>query len=148
MNNLFILAIDGPAGSGKSSIAKQICILKGWSHLNTGLFYRGIAALAAINKRDIKDEKQLLSVADDFLEHANWQNMFEEKLRIKRIELFRVLHQPSVAIGASFVAKSKVIRDKLLEPQRIVANSCKSGGVVIDGRDVGTVVFPNASLKI
>ncbi len=126
-----IIAIDGPAASGKGTIARRLAARYGLPHLDTGLLYRATAAALIGADRDLYDERAAVAAArglglTDFDEQA--------------------LRSREMAEAASVVAAMPGVREALLEAQRAFA--LRPGGAVLDGRDIGTVVCPDADVKI
>ena len=139
-----IVAIDGPAGSGKSTIASLVSKKLGWSYLNTGALYRLVGFLAQKNGVSLSADKELEELIQSSEKHIEWK---DEVFYYKGKEITRELQSEQVGKLASDVAKSKSVRALLLPIQRNLALHAKNG-VIIDGRDIGTVVFPNADLKL
>lgn len=141
-----IVAVDGPAGSGKSSVCAKVCEKIGWTYVNTGFLYRAVALLAMRKEADLKDEASLLGVTKDFAENHRWEPS-EGALYYKDENITALLSGREVGLGASSVALLPSIREHLLPVQRSLGLACPVGAIV-DGRDIGTVVFPDADLKI
>lgn len=144
MSNIKI-ALDGPAGAGKSTVAKAVARELGIVYIDTGAMYRTAALFAIRNGIDIKNEKEkLISKLDDIkmdiLYTDKGQRMFllgedvSEKIRTEE-----------VSMGASNIAVIPEVRLKLVDMQRELA---KSKSVIMDGRDIGTYVLPDAELKV
>ena len=135
-----IIAIDGPAGSGKSTIAKLVALELGFEYLDTGAMYR-MVTLRLVNKKisleDIRSiEKELKNMKIDILNNRFFLN---------NVDVTDEIRTPIVSENVSKVAKIKEIRYKMVELQREIS---KSKNTILDGRDIGTVVFPNAQLKV
>ena len=135
-----IIAIDGPAGSGKSTIAKLVALELGFEYLDTGAMYR-MVKLRLVNKKisleDIRSiEKELKNMKIDILNNRFFLN---------NVDVTDEIRTPIVSENVSKVAKIKEIRYKMVELQREIS---KSKNTILDGRDIGTVVFPNAEIKI
>lgn len=135
----FVVAIDGPAGSGKSSISKKIAKLKGFTHIDTGAMYRAVTLEALRRGIDLSNESEY-SFLDDidivYKEGITYLNGYDVSSEIRSVE---------VTNNVSTSAKLSSVRKKMVDFQR---ESAKYGKVLIDGRDIGTVVFPNADVKI
>ena len=138
-----LIAIDGPAGSGKSSVARAVADRLGLVNLNTGAAYRALAFLALEDGADPDEARDLAALAgrigltEDGAEVAG-RPIPEEALRA-----------PEVAAAASKVSARPEVRQVLLSVQREAAEkSRQKGGAVVEGRDIGTVVLPDADLKI
>ena len=133
------IAIDGPAAAGKSTIAKILAKNLGFEYLDTGAMYRAATVKALRLGIDIYDESQydyILSTAIDFIDgeiYLDGENVNEE---IRTLE---------VSNNVSVVCKWKIVRDRMVELQQKIADS---KNIIMDGRDIGTVVLPNANLKI
>lgn len=136
----FIVAIDGPAGSGKSSVAKIIAKKYNFTYLDTGAMYRMIALYSIRNNIDIHKEKQVKKMLDNI--HLDIKN---DKFYMNGEDVSTLIRTPEINKIVSDVATIKMIRQKLLNIQREMSKGKK---VILDGRDIGSVVFPNANLKI
>jgi cytidylate kinase len=126
-----IIAIDGPAASGKGTIARRLAAHYGLPHLDTGLLYRATAAALMAADRDLYDEQAAVAAA--------------RGLALMDFD-GTVLRSGPMGEAASIVAAMPGVRDALLESQRAFA--ARPGGAVLDGRDIGTVVCPWATVKI
>ncbi|MCG2792132.1 MAG: (d)CMP kinase [Weeksellaceae bacterium] len=141
-----VIAIDGFSSTGKSSISKVIAKTLGLIHLDTGALYRGITFFALQNcldenqKLDFKKLMQNLPIIK--LEFQNVDG--ELQLFLNGQNINKEIRFPQVSDNVSQVAKEAEVRNFLLETQRNIA---KQGGVIMDGRDIGTVVLPNADYK-
>ena len=146
MKRLPVIAIDGYSSTGKSSISKQIAKKLGLIHMDTGALYRGITLYALQNcSADRKIDKDML-----FKNFDNLKLEFREEngvlvLYLNDKNISNEIRSLEVSNNVSFIAKQSEVRDFLMETQRSIASN---GGVVMDGRDIGTVVFPDAELKI
>lgn len=135
------IAIDGPSAAGKSTIAKKIAKLLGYSHLDTGAMYRCVAYKAKLLNVDWEDEEKLAELICQMkIEFDNEEHVFldgeDVSLKIRTNEM---------SMGASAVSKHPKVRKCLVELQREVA---RNKGYILDGRDIGTVVLKDAELKI
>jgi cytidylate kinase len=126
-----IIAIDGPAASGKGTLAKRLAAHYGLPHLDTGLLYRAVARALLDVGRELTDEQEAVVVARD--------------LDLSRFDEAR-LRGREMGEAASVVSAFQPVRDALLDLQRGFAR--QPGGAVLDGRDIGTVVCPNADVKL
>ena len=146
-NRPMIVAVDGPAGAGKSSICAQVCKNIGWTYINTGFLYRAIAYLKAARKLDASyTQSDLESLVDDFSENYHWD---PESLSLfyRGENITPHLGTAQMGADASQIGSEPIVREKLLPIQREL--SLKSPrGAMVDGRDIGTVVFPDADMKI
>lgn len=141
-----VIAIDGYSSTGKSSISKVIADKLGLIHLDTGALYRGITWYALQNCTDengsINLEKLLASLPKIRLEFKN--DGRELILHLNHEDISKEIRSNEVSDNVSVIAKQKEVRDFLLQYQRSLA---EKGGVIMDGRDIGTVVLPNADFK-
>jgi len=141
-----IIAVDGPAASGKSSICAKVSQRIGWTYVNTGAIYRAIGFLADSMKVDVYNQKEMLDLVTDFSENFIWQAN-EQKLYYASQDLTGELQSEVAGRNASRIARIPELRENLLEVQRRLVFKAKTGALV-DGRDIGSVVFPEADLKI
>ncbi|MCO5142694.1 MAG: (d)CMP kinase [Oligoflexia bacterium] len=139
-----IVAIDGPAGSGKSTIAKLLAKRLGFRHIDTGALYRAVALLSIESKVDLSSEIDVVRSAKgkifSFVSNEN-----ENRLEVNNRNVSPLIRTEEVSRVASVVSAYPGVRHLLLDLQRSLG---ESGGVVLEGRDIGTVVFPNAEAKI
>jgi|SRR5579883_1552257 len=139
--NGIIIAIDGPTASGKSTTAKRVAERLGFLHLNTGAMYRAFALL--VRRRDHRGHD--LERVHKLLEEADISFSPTGNIQLDGINVSREIQEPDIALLASELSTNPEVRAKLVEKQREIG---KNGGVVLEGRDIGTVVFPDAELKI
>ncbi len=138
-----LVAIDGPAGSGKSSVARAVAGELGVVNLNTGAAYRAVALVALREGVDLEDGASLAEISrrvglDGGGARVDGAPVPEEELRA-----------PEVSAAASTVSARPEVRTVLLDVQREAARKAREqGGAVVEGRDIGTVVLPDAELKI
>ncbi|SHE39451.1 (d)CMP kinase [Chryseobacterium takakiae] len=141
-----VIAIDGYSSTGKSSISKIIAQKLGIIHLDTGALYRGVTWFALQNCLNDDGSINLQSLFSSFdeieLEFKNDNG--ELVLFLNHIDISKAIRTNEVSENVSFVAKQKEVRDFLLQSQRSLA---EKGGIIMDGRDIGTVVLPNADYK-
>ena len=141
-----VIAIDGYSSTGKSSISKIIAQKLGIIHLDTGALYRGVTWFALQNCLSDDGSINLQSLFSSFdeieLEFKNDNG--ELVLYLNHIDISKAIRTNEVSENVSFVAKQKEVRDFLLQSQRSLA---EKGGIIMDGRDIGTVVLPNADYK-
>jgi cytidylate kinase len=138
-----LVAIDGPAGSGKSSVAQKVAERLGLAKLDTGATYRAVALAALGEGVDLDDEAALAAIAGDVDLRATGVFYSGERLHEE------ALRTPEVSAAASRVSAHPELREVLVEKQRTAAREAQStGGAVVEGRDIGTVVLPDAGLKV
>lgn len=135
-----IIAIDGPAGSGKSTVSKMIAEEIGFTYLDTGAMYRLFAYKLIKENIDVNDKEKEL----DALKSLDI-DMKDGRFYLDKEDVTDKLRSREVSANASKVAGVKEVREKMVEIQREFS---RSKNVILDGRDIGTVVFPNADLKI
>ena len=133
------LAIDGPAGSGKSTISSHIAKRLGWTHIDTGAMYRAVTLLAIELNIDLHDEASYR-----FLESTQIHYDFD-RIYINDRDVTEAIRNEAVTNNVSLVSSFLYVRKKLVDLQQKAA---KNGNIVMDGRDIGTVVLPKADLKI
>jgi len=133
------IAIDGPAGSGKSTIAKEIAKLLNWTYIDTGAMYRAITLKVLTEDISFENINDIVSM----LENTNLE-FRNSKLFLDGIDVSTKIRSEEIDKNVSAISSIKEIRTKLVELQRKYANS---HSVVMDGRDIGTVVFPDAEYK-
>ena len=139
-----LIAIDGPAGSGKSSVARAVAEKLGFANLNTGAAYRAVALLALREGVDLYDGASLAEVSRRV--GLDEQGPLVDGVLVRESALLRT---PEVSAAASTVSARPEVRAVLLEVQREAAREASTQrGAVVEGRDIGTVVLPDAELKI
>ncbi|MEI8159887.1 MAG: (d)CMP kinase [Actinomycetes bacterium] len=138
---LRIVAIDGPAGAGKSTIAKALAKSLNIPYLDTGAMYRMVTYAAL---RDGVDPQNEIAVADV----AKRMNvvMASDRFFVDEVDVTDVIRGPQVTEAVSIVAALSAVRNELRTAQRVWVS--QSGGGVVEGRDIGTVVFPDATVKV
>ncbi|QNO13538.1 (d)CMP kinase [Alkalicella caledoniensis] len=137
------IAIDGPAGAGKSTVAKRLAKELGYCYIDTGAMYRALTFKALKKKYDINNEDTLRDLIKKT--HIEIKNVCKEnQIFVDSKNVTYEIRKPEVSNNVSLVAKSKHVREYMLKLQREMA---QSGGVVMDGRDIGTVVLPEAEVK-
>ena len=138
------IAIDGPASSGKSTVAKILAKNYGYIYTDTGAMYRGVTYLAIKHHVPFSDEEKLVALLDRYPITFE-QTSDGQKVYANGEEITEAIRQNDVTNGVSEVSAWSKVREKLVEVQKAIA---KNGGVVMDGRDIGTVVLPKADVKI
>jgi len=140
-----VIAIDGPAGAGKSTVAQQLAKRLGFVLVDTGALYRGLALIARERGVPWTDGPALGELASKLdLRFESVPDAAPRLLAADR-DLSSDIRTPEISMGASDVSKHPEVRDALLELQRQLG---RDGGVVLEGRDIGTVVFPDAEAKV
>lgn len=138
------IAIDGPASSGKGTVARAVAQLLGYRYVDTGAMYRAVALVAREHQLSWDDGPALGRLAARLRFDFAWD---EDVLRVwvDGRDVTRTIRQDGMSIGASAVSRHPEVRNALLGLQRDLG---AQGGVVMDGRDIGTVVLPGAELKV
>ena len=136
----FIIAIDGPSGAGKGTIARAVARRLGFHHVDTGAMYRALAWKAVHEGLELSDEMMVAALA----ERAQF-DVSDGRVSVDGHDIGRAIRTPEMDAAASIVARQPAVRRVLVERQRALA---ERGGTVMEGRDIGTVVFPRAKVKI
>ncbi len=136
-----VIAIDGPAGAGKSTVARQLAARLRYRYIDSGAMYRAVALLALRRGISLDDAAALESLAAA----ADIQFVQGDRLLAAGEDLTEAVRSPDVAQAASKVSTVSGVRRELVAQQQQFG---KAGGVVMEGRDIGTVVFPGADVKI
>jgi CMP/dCMP kinase len=133
-----IITIDGPSGAGKSTVSKMLARALGYMYVDTGAMYRGVA-VAFLRKRGGEDMGR-------FLKHLSISFEFTEEPRVylDKEDISHLIRDPEVSLLASHLSQDRRVREFLMGRQRELG---RGGGVVLEGRDTGTVVFPEADVK-
>ncbi|WBO91800.1 (d)CMP kinase [Bacillus tropicus] len=144
MDKRISIAIDGPAAAGKSTVAKVVAKKLSYVYIDTGAMYRTLTYAALEQKVDIENEEQLMKVVKnvniEFQQGENTQLVF-----LNGQDVSEVIRTPEVTNRVSIVAKHRLVREEMVRRQQELA---EKGGVVMDGRDIGTHVLPDAEVKI
>lgn len=138
------VAIDGPAGAGKSTIARSVAKELGFIYVDTGALYRAIGLHALQNGADPKVQEQVKPLLSGLTVRLCFVDS-EQRVLLNGEDVSEQIRTPEVSMAASGVSALKSVREFLFELQRSMA---KENDVVMDGRDIGTVVLPNAQVKI
>lgn len=138
------IAIDGPAGAGKSTIAKRLAKKLGFIYVDTGAMYRAMAYYFLQHNIDAKDENAIAAACPDVDVTITYENG-EQQVLLNGENVNGVIRNEEVGDMASSTSVYPVVRKKLVELQRQLA---KSADVIMDGRDIGTCVLPDAQVKI
>ena len=138
------IAIDGPSGAGKSSAAKALSKVLGYLYIDTGALYRAIGLFCIRNGvENMKDEKQVTPMLDGLEVNLGFQNG-EQRVYLNGEDVSGLIRTQPVAQAASDVSAHPPVRAFLLDLQRKIA---AENNVIMDGRDIGTVILPNANVK-
>jgi cytidylate kinase len=138
-----ILAIDGPAGAGKSTVAKIVAKRLGFFYIDTGALYRALTLKAKRMNLDLKDESRIINLLKSTKIDLKYKND-SLKVFLDKKDVSEKIRKPYVSDGVSEVAKIREVRKIITDLQRKLA---KDNDCVLEGRDIGTVVFPKAKYK-
>jgi len=141
--NVFHIAIDGPSGAGKSTIARKLAQELGFMYMDTGAMYRAFGLKAIRCGVDPQDETAVSALVPDTrielaLDHGEQQVLLDGE------NVNALIRTPEISLAASAVSKWAAVRRMLVDTQRRICESCD---VIMDGRDIGSVVLPNAQVK-
>ena len=139
-----VIAIDGPAGAGKSTLAAHLARRFGFLNLETGAMYRALALKAIENDLDFDEEQPLLNLAEDTRIRLEPQ-LEGNRVLLDGVDVSRRIRDTDVTAAASRVSVHPRLRAWMVSQQRALG---AGGGVVMEGRDIGTAVFPDAEVKI
>lgn len=142
MKNI-IIAIDGPAGSGKSTSARIVARKLGYTYIDTGAMYRAVT-LAVIQNNTNLENNEISELVDNLTIELK-QSDKGQRTYLNNVDVSEDIRRPEVTKLVSPVSAIAYVREKMVDQQRLMG---LKGSVVMDGRDIGTVVFPNAELKI
>lgn len=138
-----IVAIDGPSGVGKSTLSKLLSLDLGYINLDTGAMYRAVALASLRQGIDAKDHAALKQLCEKIvIEFERGEK--EERVLLNGEDVSAQIRTPEISLLTASVAACPDVRQAMVERQRILG---ADGGVVLEGRDIGTVVFPNADVK-
>lgn len=137
----FLLAIDGPAGAGKSTVSREVARRLGFTMIDTGALYRTVALAAVRAGIDQEDEDRLAELLSRIEIRLDGDRVF-----LDGEDVSRAIRTPEISLGASRVSAVPAVRQGLLRLQRELGRAAPRGAV-LEGRDIGTVVFPDADAK-
>ena len=145
MAKTYTIAIDGPAGAGKSTIARALAKELGYYYVDTGAIYRTVASfldLLGVSPKDVDGVERYL---DELTVEIQYDAEGKQHMIMNGMDVSDEIRTPDISQKASLVSAHAIVRDMLLDMQRDVA---KKHNVIMDGRDIGTVVLPRATVKI
>ena len=143
----FIVAIDGPAGAGKSSAARRVASRLGFAMVDTGAIYRTVALAATRRGIALDDDVALAALLPELEIHFSPSPGGGQRVLLGEDDVSVEIRTPPISLGASKVSARPVVRAGLLDLQRRLACAPENRGAVLEGRDIGTVVFPDADAK-
>lgn len=141
---MFNVAIDGPAGAGKSTIARAAAKALGFIYVDTGALYRAVA-LNSLRNNILDNEKAIVDSLGSIEVTLGFDESGVQRVYLNKEDVSDLIRTPQISMGASKVSAISQVREFLLELQRDIA---RSNNVIMDGRDIATVVLPNADCKI
>lgn len=139
------VAIDGPSGAGKSSIARTVSEKYGFVYVDTGAIYRTIGLAAYLRGIDTKSKAEVLPMLEDLRIDLSYSPDGEQRMFLDGRDVSAEIRLPHISLCTSDVSAMQEVRDFLTDMQRDIA---KKHDVIMDGRDIGTVILPNAEVKI
>lgn len=139
------IALDGPAGAGKSSIAKRVAKALDYIYVDTGALYRTIGLLATRNSVAPEDENAVKNLLSKITVDLTFNEKGEQIVLLDSEDVSGLIRTPEASMMASKISAVPIVRAYLLDLQR---NMAKTHNVIMDGRDIGTVVLPDAQVKI
>ena len=145
MAKTYSIAIDGPAGAGKSTIAKALAKELGYHYVDTGAIYRTVAYFLDLLGVSPKDVDGVERYIDELTVNIEYDETGKQHMIMNGMDVTDDIRTQDISQKASLVSAHKVVRDVLLDMQREVA---RKHNVIMDGRDIGTVVLPKATVKI
>ena len=145
MNGHYAIAIDGPSGAGKSSLARDCAAAFGFLYVDTGAIYRTVGLAAYRRDLDRRDEAAVAALLPELDIRMAYNAEGEQRMFLNGEDVSEAIRAPEISICASDVSALPAVRAFLLEMQRRMA---RENSVIMDGRDIGTVVLPEAELKI
>lgn len=145
MNGHYSIAVDGPSGAGKSSLAKRVSKAFGFIYVDTGAIYRTVGLEAARRGIDRRSESAVAAMLPELHIEMKYNEAGEQRMYLNGEDVSEAIRMPEISIAASDVSALPAVRAFLLDMQRRMA---RENDVIMDGRDIGTVVLPDAELKI
>ena len=145
MSKTYSIAIDGPSAAGKSSLAKRCAAAFGFIYVDTGAIYRTVGLAALQNDIDRKDTDEIEKLLPTLSVEIAYNDKGEQRMILNGRDVSHEIRLPEISICASDVSSLPSVRKYLLDMQRSFAEKYN---VIMDGRDIGTVVLPNADLKV
>ncbi|HET9869235.1 MAG TPA: (d)CMP kinase, partial [bacterium] len=148
MGSVIIVAIDGPAGAGKSTVAKRLAKKLGFLHIDTGAMYRAVTLAALRQKADLTSDAELSRIAEAARIELRPGDP-DNKVFLNEEDVSQEIRTPEVTRATAYIANSVPVRKILVARQQQMGrvDSAPYGGAVLEGRDIGTDVFPDARFK-
>jgi cytidylate kinase len=142
-----VVAVDGPAGSGKSSVSRAAASRLGFDFLDTGAAYRALTWLALERGVDVEDRDAVIALVDD-LEYATLATPGGTIVTVGETDVTAAIREPRITAAVSDVARIPEVRARLTEMFRAMIAASREAGIVVEGRDITTVVAPDAEVRI
>jgi cytidylate kinase len=142
-----VVAVDGPAGSGKSSVSRAAASRLGFDFLDTGAAYRALTWLALERGVDVEDRDAVIALVDD-LEYATLATPGGTIVTVDETDVTAAIREPRITAAVSDVARIPEVRARLTEMFRAMIAASRAAGIVVEGRDITTVVAPDADVRI
>lgn len=139
-----VIALDGPAGAGKSTVAKEVAKRLGFVYLDTGAMYRSLTLKALRHHIDVNDEKKLIELARITTIDLQMSPQHTLKVLLDGVDVTEDIRTPEVTNQTFYIARVGGVREVMVERQRAIG---EKANIVAEGRDIGTVVFPHAYRK-
>ncbi|HPT96094.1 MAG TPA: (d)CMP kinase [Microbacteriaceae bacterium] len=146
-NSPLVVAIDGPAGSGKSSVSKEVARRRAFAYLDTGAAYRALAWHVLAREADTADAAAVIAAANDF-DYAISTEPDKYWVRVGETDVTEAIREPHVSAAVSGVARVPEVRARVTELFREIIAAAPNAGIVVEGRDITTVVAPDAPVRI
>ena len=144
----YVVAVDGVVGAGKSTVCRLAGNMLGWPALSTGVFYRTAAFIVHRHGLTLDAEQKIRQLLTRELAKVHWHLTTSGEIHYGEEKLTTQLQSEPMGDAASMLSALPDVRELLLPLQREVVHACQQLGIIVDGRDIGTVVFPQADLKI
>jgi cytidylate kinase len=147
MSKAIVVAVDGPAGSGKSSVSKAVARMLNFAYYDTGAAYRSLAWAAREAGVDLDSEDDVVSVLANFAYGAS-EDPDNQRFQVDGVDVTKAIRGHDVSGVVSQIARHPLVRSGLVEHFRNVIDACVKGGIVMEGRDITTVVAPEAQVRV
>ena len=139
-----VITIDGPAGVGKTTTAKRLASKLGYQYLDTGAMYRAVTYFLRQNSVDISSEVHVKKMLDILNLELDFTSEDEIKVLLDNVDISTLIRSKEITSAVSEVSAIKAVREKMVKIQK---DTVKNGNFIVEGRDIGTVVFPDAKYK-
>jgi cytidylate kinase len=147
MSKTLVVAVDGPAGSGKSSVSKAVAKTLGYGYYDTGAAYRALAYQVVSSGIDATNPNQVLSVFET-MNYSASEDPDNQFFEVDGLDVTELIRAECVSACVSLVAKHPPVRAAMVDHFRLVLDKCEKPGMVMEGRDITTVVAPDAAVRI